>query len=95
MSPLQAPVRYWKSKAREHQDQYLRYGWGFAGGLVLLVTLLALASAIYQLWGLFYTDPNYWVGAIDVIIIVMAIFVLLESQSAFRREKRAAGASSG
>jgi carbon starvation protein len=61
---------------------------------MVFVTLMALAAAVYQLWGLFYTDPNYFVGVIDVVIIIMAIFVLLESQSAFRRERSAVESSS-
>ena len=61
---------------------------------MVFVTLMALAAAVYQLWGLFYTDPNYVVGVIDVIVIIMAIFVLLESWSAFWREKSAVESSS-
>ena len=61
---------------------------------MVFVTLMALAAAVYQLWGLFYTDPNYFVGVIDVVIIIMAIFVLLESWSAFWREKSAVESSS-
>ena len=61
---------------------------------MVFVTLMALAAAVYQLWGLFYTDPNYLLGVVDVIIIIMAIFVLLESWSAFWREKSAVESSS-
>ncbi|MAW73140.1 MAG: carbon starvation protein A [Gemmatimonadetes bacterium] len=61
---------------------------------MVFVTFMALAAAVYQLWGLFYTDPNYVVGVIDVIVIIMAIFVLLESWSAFWREKSAVESSS-
>lgn len=57
---------------------------------MVFVTLMSLAAAVYQLWDLFWRNPNYLLGAVDVVIIIMAIFVLLESQSAFTREKRAA-----
>ena len=57
---------------------------------MVFVTLMSLAAAVYQLWDLFWRNPNYLLGVVDVIIIIMAIFVLLESQSAFTREKRAA-----
>ena len=61
---------------------------------MVFVTLMALAAAVVQLWGLFYTNPNYWLGVIDVAIIILAIFVLLEAWSAFWREKSAAESSS-
>ena len=57
---------------------------------MLFVTIMSLLAALYQLWDLFWRNPNYLLGAVDVVIIIMAIFVLLESQSAFTREKRAA-----
>ena len=57
---------------------------------MVFVTLMSLAAAVYQLWDLFWRNPNYLLGAVDVVIIIMAIFVLLESKSAFTREKRAA-----
>ena len=59
---------------------------------MVFVTLMSLAAAVYQLWDLFWRDPNYLLGVVDVVIIIMAVFVLLESQSAFTREKRAAAA---
>ena len=62
---------------------------------MVFVTLMSLAAAVYQLWDLFWRDPNYLLGVVDVVIIIMAIFVLLESQSAFTREKRAAAAGAG
>ena len=62
---------------------------------MVFVTLMSLAAAVYQLWDLFWRAPNYLLGAVDVVIIIMAIFVLLESQSAFTREKRAAAAGAG
>ena len=37
---------------------------------MVFVTLMALAAAVVQLWGLFYTNPNYWLGVIDVAIII-------------------------
>ena len=57
---------------------------------MVFVTLMSLAAAVYQLWDLFWRDPNYLLGVLDIVIIIMAVFVLLESQSAFTREKRAA-----
>jgi len=61
---------------------------------MVFVTLMALAAAVYQLMDLFWRNPNYLLGVVDVIIIIMAVFVLLESVSAFTREKRAAASSS-
>ncbi len=61
---------------------------------MVFVTLMALAAAVVQLWGLFYTNPNYILGVVDVAIIILALYVLLESQSAFRRERSAAESSS-
>jgi carbon starvation protein len=61
---------------------------------MVFVTLMALAAAVVQLWSLFYTNPNYVLGVVDVIIIILAIYVLLESVSAFRRERSAVESSS-
>ncbi len=60
---------------------------------MLFVTLMSLAAAIYQLWDLF-TTGQYFLVAVDVVVIIMALFVLLESQSAFSREKKAAAEAS-
>ena len=56
---------------------------------MLFVTTMSFLAAVYQLWDLF-TAGQYVLVAVDVVVIIMAIFVLLESKSAFTREKRAA-----
>ncbi len=61
---------------------------------MVFVTLMALAAAVVQLWSLFYPDPNWALLAVDVFIIILAIYVLLESVSAFRRERSAVESSS-
>jgi carbon starvation protein len=54
----------------------------------VFVTTMSFLSALYQLWDL-YTSGNYLLVAIDIAIIIAAIFVMLESFSAFMREKKA------
>ena len=61
---------------------------------MVFVTLMALAAAVVQLWSLFYPNPNWALLAVDVFIIILAIYVLLESVSAFRRERSAVESSS-
>ena len=56
---------------------------------MVFVTAMAFFAALYQLWDLF-TSQQYVLVALDVLIVIAAIFVLLESFSAFAREKRAA-----
>ena len=56
---------------------------------MVFVTTMALLSALYQLREL-YNDGNYLLVAIDVVIIITAIFVMLEAASALMRERRAA-----
>ncbi len=56
---------------------------------MVFVTTMALLSALYQLSSL-YTEGNYLLVAIDVVIIITAIFVMLEAASALMRERRAA-----
>ena len=56
---------------------------------MVFVTTMALLSALYQLSSL-YTEGNYVLVAIDVVIIITAIFVMLEAASALMRERRAA-----
>ena len=58
---------------------------------MVFVTTMALLSALYQLQGL-YTAGNYLLVAIDIVIIITAIFVMLEAASALMRERRAAAA---
>jgi carbon starvation protein len=55
---------------------------------MVFVTAMSFFSAIYQLWDL-YTSANYLLVAIDILIIIAAIFVMLESFSTFWREKKA------
>ena len=61
---------------------------------MIFVTTMALAAALMQLislyrqGGIFY--PLLW---IDVAIVIIAIFVMLEAGSAFMRERRAAAAT--
>ncbi len=59
---------------------------------MVFVTSMALLSALYQLRSL-YTAGNYLLVAIDVVIIITAIFVMLEAASALMRERRAAAAT--
>ena len=60
---------------------------------MIFVTTMALLSALYQLSSL-YTDGNYMLVAIDIVIIITAIFVMLEAASALMRERRAAAGAS-
>ncbi len=61
---------------------------------MVFVTVMALWSALIQLRSL-YTNSQYVLMAIDVLIIICAIFVLLEAASALLRERRAAAATAG
>ena len=56
---------------------------------MVFVTTMALLAALYQLSSL-YAEGNYVLVAIDVVIIITAIFVMLEAASALMRERRAA-----
>ena len=58
---------------------------------MVFVTTMALLAALYQLSTL-YNDGSYVLVAIDVVIIITAIFVMLEAASALMRERRAAAA---
>ena len=53
---------------------------------MVFVTSMAFLSALYQLWEL-YTARNYLLLFLDLLIIVAAIFVMLEAISAFVRER--------
>ncbi len=61
---------------------------------MVFITTMALAAAIYQLGNLYREGgilyPLLW---IDVVIVLLAIFTMLEAGSAFMREKRAAEAA--
>ena len=54
---------------------------------MIFVTGMAFLSALYQLWDL-YTTQRYFLVIIDLLIIVAAVFVMLEAASAFMRERR-------
>jgi carbon starvation protein len=58
---------------------------------MVFVTTMSFLAAIYQLWDLFNAG-SYVLMSLDVVIIILAIFVILESASAFTREKKAAEA---
>jgi carbon starvation protein len=58
---------------------------------MVFVTTMSFLAAIYQLWDLF-TGGSYMLMTLDVVVIILAIFVILESTSAFSREKKAAAA---
>jgi carbon starvation protein len=60
---------------------------------MVFVTTMSFFSALYQLWNL-YTSGNYLLVTIDVLIIIAAIFVMLESASAYLREKGATAVNS-
>ena len=47
---------------------------------------MAFFSALYQLWSL-YTTGNYVLLVLDVLIIVAAVYVMLEALSALARAR--------
>jgi carbon starvation protein len=53
---------------------------------MVFVTAMSFLSALYQLWDL-YSARNYLLLAIDIMIIVAAIFVMLESFSTLSRSR--------
>ena len=59
---------------------------------MVFVTTMALLAALYQLSSL-YTEGRFVLVAIDIVIIITAIFVMLEAASALMRERRAAAAA--
>ena len=56
---------------------------------MIFVTTMAFLAALYQLWDLF-TSGQYFLAALDVLIVVAAIFVMLEATSTFLRERKEA-----
>ncbi len=58
------------------------------------VTVMSFVAALYQLWDLF-TNGQYLLAGLDVVIVIASIFVLLEATSAFTRERRAAAVPAG
>jgi carbon starvation protein len=59
---------------------------------MIFVTSMAFLAALYQLWNLF-TTGQYFLAALDILIVIAAILVILESTSAFLRERKQAAAS--
>ena len=61
---------------------------------MILVTTAALASALYELFR-YYADGGFlnFLLWLDLIIVILAIFVLLEAASAFMREWRGAASA--
>ena len=59
---------------------------------MVFVTGMSFLAALYQLWDLFASGQYLLVG-LDVLVVIAAIFVLLEATSAFTRETRAAAAA--
>ena len=56
---------------------------------MMFVTGMSFLAALYQLWDLF-RNGQIFLAALDILIVVAAVFVMLESTSAFMREKRVA-----
>ncbi len=56
---------------------------------MIFVTTMSFLAALYQLWDLFSTG-QYFLATLDLLIVIAAIFVILESTSAFLRERRQA-----
>ncbi len=54
---------------------------------MVFVTTMAFLSALYQLWDLFQSG-KYILIAVDVLIILAAVWVMLEAASALARERR-------
>jgi len=59
---------------------------------MLFVTTMAFFSALYQLWSL-YTSGNYFLLVLDMLIIVAAVYVMLEALSALSAARRASAAA--
>jgi carbon starvation protein len=54
---------------------------------MLFVTLTAFLTALQQLWDLF-TTGQYFLVALDMLIVVAAVMVMLEASAALFRERR-------
>ena len=72
----------------------LRRRYIFALVPMAFVTVMSFLAALYQLWDLF-AGGQYLLAGLDVVIVIASIFVLLESTSAFTRERRAAMVPAG
>jgi carbon starvation protein len=60
---------------------------------MIFVTAMAFFSALLQLWTL-YTSASYLLLAMDILIIITAIFIMLEAASAFLRARTDAASPS-
>ena len=61
---------------------------------MVFITAMALSAALFQLLSLYREGGIFYALLwIDVVIIILAIFVMLEAGSAFMRERRAAAAA--
>ena len=61
---------------------------------MVFITTMALSAALFQLLSLYREGGIFYALLwIDVVIIILAIFVMLEAGSAFMRERRAAAAA--
>ncbi len=58
---------------------------------MVFVTGMALLAALYQLWDL-YTGGKYLLLFLDLLIVIAAVFVVLEATAALMRERRARAA---
>lgn len=56
---------------------------------MVFVTSMSFLAALYQLWDLFQTG-NYVLVFVDLLIILAAVWVMLEAASALAQERRAA-----
>ena len=59
---------------------------------MVFVTTMSFLSALYQLRDL-YSSAQYLLLFLDILIIIAAIFIMLEASSAFMRERRASTAA--
>ena len=59
---------------------------------MIFVTGMAFLSAVHQLWDL-YTSGQYFLVLVDIVIVITAVLVMLESMSAFMRERQNAAAA--
>lgn len=64
--------------------------WRYTMVPMIFVTSMSFLAALYQLWDLYRTG-QYFLVFVDLLIVVTAVFVMLEASSAFMRERRAVG----
>ena len=61
---------------------------------MVFVTAMAFFSALYQLWSL-YRSENYFLLVLDILIIVAAVYVMLEALAAMSVARRAREIAAG